>query len=165
MVNLRILVCLPLFGAMTACAPATEETVAETETAATEPAAPLYISRKPVSTDCGVESTPPTFPGFADRPHAEIGELAAPIAGRLAVGADRPMVETDHERVSPGYVLIEPAYVKPMFLVNNEKEVVATFENDYFSFTQFMDDGSRLASSMVWDEVFQFGGGQRGCLE
>ena len=163
MVNLRILVCLPLFGAMTACAPATEEPVTAPEPA--KPAAPLYISSKQVSTDCGVESTPPTFPGFADRPNAKIGDMAPPVANMLAVGADRPMVETDHERVSPGYVLIEPAYVKPLFLVNNDKEIIATFENDYFSFTLLQDDGSRLASSIVSENVFQFGGGQRGCLE
>jgi len=150
---------------LVACAPATDNAATGAEAIAAEPAAPLYISRKPVSTDCGVESTPPNFPGFANRPNAEIGDLAPPVANMLAVGAERPMVETDHERVSPGYVLIEPAYVKPMFLVNNDKEVVATFENDYFSFTQLLDDGTRLASSIVWDEVFQFGGGQRGCLE
>jgi hypothetical protein len=148
---------------MTACAPATEEPVAESVASAAT--TPLYISRKQVSTDCGVESTPPTVPGFADRPNAKIQDMPPRIARNLAIGADRPMVETDHEHVSPGYVLIEPAYVKPLFLVNNDKEVVATFENDYFSFTQLLDNGSRLASSMVWEDVFQFGGGQRGCLE
>jgi len=91
--------------------------------------------------------------------------MAPPVAAMLAVGAERPIAETDHERVSPGYVLIEPAYVKPMYLVNNDKEVVATFENDYYSFTQLQDDGTRLASSIVWEDVFQYGGGQRGCLE
>jgi hypothetical protein len=165
MVNLRILVYLPLLGAMTACAPATEEPVAETEPAAAEPATPIYISSKQVSTDCGVVSTPPAFPGFADRPKAKIGDMAPPVAAMLAVGAERPIAATDHERVSPGYVLIEPAYVKPMFLVNNDKEVVATFENDYYSFTKLQDDGTRLASSIVWEDVFQYGGGQRGCLE
>ena len=35
----------------------------------------------------------------------------------------------------------------PRLLVNNDKEVVATFENDYFGFTQLMPDGTRLASS------------------
>ncbi len=152
-------------AALAACTQSANETITATEPVAAEPAVPLYISRKQVSTDCGVESTPPNFPGFANRPNAQIGDMAPPVAQMLAVGADRPMVETDHERVSPGYVLIEPAYVKPLFLVNNDKEVVATFENDYFSFTLLQDDGSRLANSIVWEDVFQFGGGQRGCLE
>lgn len=159
------LAALMIAAALTACTQSANEPTAAAEPAAAEPAAPLYISRKQLSTDCGVESTPPTVPGFADRPSAVIQDMAPPLVGFLAVGADRPMVETDHERVSPGYVLIEPAYVKTMFLVNNDKEVVATFENDYFSFTQLQDDGSRLASSIVFNEAFQFGGGQRGCLE
>jgi hypothetical protein len=150
---------------LAACAPESQDAAPVAEPAVPEAAAPLYISRKQVSTDCGVESTPPVVPGFADRPNAKIQNMAPAVANMLAVGADRPMVETDHERVSPGYVLIEPAYVKPLFLVNNDKEVVATFENDYFSFTKLQDDGTRLANSIVWEDVFQFGGGQRGCLE
>lgn len=149
-----------------ACSGANNHSVPMSDAAVEKKAAPLYISQMQVSTDCGIaDSTPPPFPGFADRPKAAIQDMAPPVAAMLTVGADRPMVETDHDRVSPGYVLIEPAYVKEMFLVNNDKEVVATFENDYFSFTQLQDDGSRLASSIVWEDVFQFGGGQRGCLE
>lgn len=160
----RLLLSTIVIG-LAACAPEPHDVAPVAEPAVLEPVAPLYISRKQVSTDCGVEATPPAFPGFADRPNAKIQDMAPPVANMLAVGADRPMVETDHERVSPGYVLIEPAYVKPAFLVNNDKEVVATFENDYFSFTLLQDDGSRLANSIVWNDVFDSGGGQRGCLE
>lgn len=87
------------------------------------------------------------------------------LASWQAVGAGRPIAETDAERVSPGYVLIEPGYRKPAYLINNDKEVVASFENDYFSFTQLQADGSRLASSNLYSDVFQDGGGNRGCVE
>jgi hypothetical protein len=157
-------------GAMlAACAPANNDAASQVEPvaeAAAEPAAPLYISRKHVSTDCGVAATPSPIPGFADRPNEEVLEMPPPLANMMAIGADRPMVETDHERVSPGYVLIEPIFVGPSMLINNDKEIVATFENDYFSsFTLLQDDGSRLVNAFIWNEVFQDGGGNRGCLE
>jgi len=147
-----------------ACTPATDK-AENPAIAASEPATPLYISRKAVSTDCGVAlvSAPP--PGFADIPNAEIVEMPEGLAKRQAVGADRPIADTDVARVSPGYVLIEPGYRKPAYLVNNDKEVVAAFENDYFSFTQLQADGSRLASSSLYSDVFLDGGGNRGCLE
>jgi len=147
-----------------ACTPATDK-VEIPVTAASGPAAPLYISRKVVSTDCGVVLVPAPPPGFADIPNAEIVELPEGPAKKLAIGADRPIAQTDAARVSPGYVLIEPGYRKPAYLVNNDKEVVATFENDYFSFTQLQADGSRLASSNLYSDVFLDGGGNRGCLE
>ena len=84
---------------------------------------------------------------------------------RQAVGAGRPIAATDSARVSPGYVLIEPAYRMPAYLMNNDKEVVASFENDYYTFTQLLDDGGRLASGNLYSEVFFDGGGNRGCLE
>ena len=43
--------------------------------------------------------------------------------------------------------------------------MVASFENDYFGFTQLQIDGSRLSSSNMYSDVFQDGGGNRGCLE
>ena len=148
---------------LSACAPAPNDSTATAE--ATVPISPLYISSKQVSTDCGVEATPAPFPGFADRPNAKLGRIPPPVVGYLAIGADRPMVETDKDRVSPGYVLIEPTQLMPAYLVNNEKEVVASFENDYFSFTQLLPDGGRFASSSSYDETFAERGGQRGCIE
>jgi len=151
---------------LAACAPATDNSAVEADPVAAESAAPLYISRKQVSTDCGVAATPSPVPGFADRPNEEILDMPPPMANMMAIGVDRPVAETDHERVSPGYVLIEPIFVGPTMLVNNDKEVVAKFENDYFSsFTQLQDDGSRLVNAFIWNEVFQDGGGNRGCLE
>ena len=35
---------------------------------------------------------------------------------------DRVMIETDWDRVSPGYVLIEPSAVKESFLINDDKD-------------------------------------------
>lgn len=145
-----------------ACAPATHDDPAA---AAPEPKAPLYVSNKPVSTDCGVAMTSPPPPGFADVPNAEIIEMPEMLAKWQAVGDERPLAETDAALVSPGYVLIELGYRKPVYLVNNDKEVVATFDNDYFSFTQLLADGSRLASSNLFSDVFIDGGGNRGCLE
>jgi hypothetical protein len=109
--------------------------------------------------------TSPPPPGFADIPNAKIPEMPESLAKRQAVGAERPIAKTDAAHVSPGFVLIEPAYRKPGYLVNNDKEIVATFENDYFSFTQLQTDGSRLASSDLYSDVFIDGGGNRGCLE
>jgi hypothetical protein len=134
-------------------------------TPAPQSSSPLYISTKQVSTDCGVELTPPPPPGFADRPYAEIVEMPEMLATWQAVGAGRPVAATDPDRVSPGYVLIEPGYRLPAQLVNNDKDIVASFENDYFSFTQLLPDGSRLASSNIYSDVFKDGGGNRGCVE
>ncbi len=165
MVNLRILVCLPLFGAMTACAPATEETVAETEPAATEPAAPLYISRKQVSTDCTSDFIGPMDMGFAERPGAEVPDMSDMIAGWVGKGADRPPVETDFERVAPGYVLIEPGFRFEKFLVDNDGEVVASYRDDLLGFTKLLPDGGRLINKNTYSGTFKEGGGMRGCLE
>lgn len=133
--------------------------------ATTEPPAPLYISRKAVSTDCGVAMTAPPPPGFADVPGEELAEMPEMLAKWQAVGAERPVADTDAERVSPGYVLIEPGYRKPAYLINNDKEVIASFENDYFGFSQLQADGSRFSSSNMYSDVFMDGGGNRGCIE
>ncbi len=146
-----------------ACAPAENEGPVNLVTAT--PKSPPYISSKAVSTDCGVVFASPPPPGFADVPGKELTEMPEALAKRQAVGADRPLAETDIERVSSGYVLIEPGYRKPAYLVNNDKEVVASFENDYFSFTQLQADGSRLASGNLYSDYFMDGGGNRGCLE
>jgi len=129
------------------------------------PAAPLYISSKLVSTDCGVAMTSPPPPGFADVPGEELAEMPEMLAKWQTVGAERTLAETDAERASPGYVLIEPGYRKPAYLINNDKEVVASFENDYFGFTQLQADGSRFSSRNMYSDVFMEGGGNRGCLE
>ncbi len=151
--------------ALAACTAPADQAPTESHAVAQSSASPIYISRKQVSTDCGVESVAAPPPGFAHRPNEDIEEMPEALVKYMAVGAGRPIAETDPERVSPGYILIEPGYVKPAFLINNDKEVIATFENDYFSFTQLLPDGSRLASSNMYSEVFRDGGGNRGCIE
>ena len=156
---------LALAACFVACTPPPNQSAA-TENAIASPApAPLFVSRKQVSTDCGVDAIADPPPGFVRRPYAEVAEMPKRVVNWQAIGAERPIAETDPERVSPGYVLIEPGFRKPMFLVNNEKEIVAIVENDYFSYTQFLPDGSRLASSNMYSEVFRKGGGHRGCVE
>ena len=158
MINLKNGLLLAVAGALlAACEPATDNSAAKP--------APLYISTKQVSTDCDIEFVSDPPPGFAHRPGAEIVEMPEVIAGRQAVGAERPIAATDAERVSPGYVLIEPGFRKQRLLIDNDKEVVATFENDYFGFTQLMPDGSRLASGNMFSDQFNEGGGNRGCIE
>ncbi len=166
MLNSRIRATACVLLAVTAVSLCACTPPAATNAAATaESAAPLYISSKRVSTDCGVAMTSPPPPGFADVPNAKIAEMPEMLAKWQAVGAEKPVAKTDAERVSPGYVLIEPAYRMPAYLINNAKEVVASFENDYFGFTQLQADGSRLVSSNLYSDVFQDGGGNRGCLE
>jgi hypothetical protein len=160
----RVLYAATIIG-VCACTPVANDTTTESASNAAQSTTPLYISSKQVSTDCGVDAIPDPPPGFAHRPGAEIVEMPKRLADFQAVGAERPLAETDPERVSPGYVLIEPGYRKPMFLVNNDKEIVATVENDYFSYTQFLADGSSLASSVMYSDVFRKGGGYRGCVE
>jgi hypothetical protein len=129
------------------------------------PETPVYVSSKKVSTDCGVEevTTPP--PGFAEAPGVELRPMPERVSGFLAIGADRPSVETDWDRVSPGYVLVEPGFIKQSYLINNEKEVVATLAADYrIGFSKILTNGHYLVSSSVRNEVFD-AGGYRGCLE
>lgn len=127
---------------------------------------PVYVSAKRVSSDCGVEFVPSPPPGFAEAPGVPNKALPERAAGFLATGAEREQVETDHSRVSDGYVLIEPGSVKSSFLINNAKEVVASFAGDNFvGFSQLLANGNRLTSAHGRSEVFEHGGGHRGCIE
>jgi hypothetical protein len=150
---------------LVACAPAVDHPASQDEAAAPEKPAPMYLSTKQVSTDCGIDFVPDPPPGFAHRPGAELEDMPDAIAGWQAIGADRPIAETVSEKVSPGYVLIEPGFRKQRLLVNNDKDVVATFASDYFGFTQLMPDGTRLVSGNVFSDQFNEGGGNRGCIE
>ena len=88
---------------------------------------PVYVSNLSVSTNCGVESFPEPPPGFAETVGTARRDMPERIAKNMAIGADRPLAETDSSRVSPGYVVIDPGGVRESFIINNEKEVVATF--------------------------------------
>ncbi|MGI9205206.1 MAG: aryl-sulfate sulfotransferase [Woeseiaceae bacterium] len=161
--SVRALLCLSLLACVQ------EPASGPTEPAvAAEPERPVarYVSSKRVSTVCGAfdYTTPP--PGFAEPPGVTQREMPPPLAKRQAVGADREPVETNREKVSPGYVLIEPLMVKESTVINNDGEIVGRIESDYsIEFTRFLDDGNRLVSTHVHTDTFAGGGGRRGCLE
>ena len=149
-----------------ACAPESADKQPSSTMAEESPIRSVYVSAKRVSTDCGVEFVAPPPPGLAEVPGVALREMSKPMAKFMAVGAGRETVETDWDRVSPGFVLIEPGSVKQSFLINNRKEVVATFESDnYVGFSQLLPNGNRLASSHGRSDVFVDGGGYRGCIE
>ncbi len=147
--------------AASACSPAETETVS-----GSKPMDPPFRSAKRVSTDCGVRNIQDPPPGFARPPGLEAEKMPPPIQKNMSVGADRQLQEIDYDHVSDGYVLIEPGSVRKSFLVNNDKQVVAEFEAEYFGgFTQLLPNGNRLVSSNRHTDVFKDGGGYRGCVE
>jgi len=126
---------------------------------------PIYRSTMTVTSDCGVENMPSSNGGMAGPVGTEISEMPENNVKRLAIGADRDLVDTDWDRVSPGYVLIEPSAVKESFLINDAKEIVATFEGDYYpSYSQLLPNGHRLVSSNGRPKGFTQGG-RTGCIE
>jgi len=127
---------------------------------------PIYRSAKKVSTDCGVTVIADPPPGFAVPEGATLKEMSETISKFQAVGAERAMKETDSSRVSDGYVMIEPLAVRESMLLDNNKNIVASFTGDYLGgFTQLLPDGNRLVSSNVQTDSFNKGGGYRGCIE
>lgn len=127
---------------------------------------PVFVSNKRVTSDCGVEFIPVPAPGFADALGRETKQMPPPIEARQAVGAGRELLATDEDRVSSGYILVEPVTVKQSFLINNDKEVVATIKNEnYLTYTQLLPNGHRILESPVYSEVFNAGGGKAGCVE
>jgi len=149
---------------LAACAPAGEPAAVD-ESPPAAIAAPIYVSAKSVSTDCTADFIGATPPGFANRAGAEKVEMPARIAGWVNTGRDRPPVDTDIDRVSPGLVLIEPGFRYEKFLIDTDGEVVATFRSDLLGFTQLLPDGSRLFNGNTYSDTFNQGGGMRGCLE
>jgi hypothetical protein len=126
-----------------------------------------FVSAMTVTSDCGVENKPGSFNGAAGPVGTELSEMPENIAERHAVGADRDPVETDWERVAPGYVLVEPSSLAESFLLGTDKEVAATFAGDYYrSLTQILPNGNRLVSSNGQAIGFtKRGGGKSGCVE
>lgn len=152
---------------VTACSPAIEEAVmAEVEAPPAEPRKPKFRSAKTISSVCEVDFWPHTFPGFKPPPGHEAEEMPPPVAGMLSVGADRPMVETDLERVAPGHTLIETFTEKDTYLINNDREVVATFVNPHPpGLTEILPNGHRIVVSNRYSKRFADAGGFTGCLE
>jgi hypothetical protein len=153
-----------VLATLAACAPAAdrgEATVAVPAVAA----APMYISNKPVSTDCGVDAPSGPPPGFARRPGSTATAMTPPLVARQAVGADRPIADTIADQVSPGVTLINLGYRKPFYLINNDKEVIGEFSGDYLSFMQLLPNGNILGTSSMYSDTFRHGGGNSGCIE
>ncbi|MFK7956399.1 MAG: aryl-sulfate sulfotransferase [Lysobacterales bacterium] len=125
-----------------------------------------YVSRKNISTDCGVTDTPPAPPpGFAVPPGGKAAPMPAAIAKRQAVGAGRPLAPTVADKVWPGITVIDANYRKPIYLIDLEKNEVGEFSGDYFGFKQLLPTGNILASSFLYSDTFRRGGGHAGCVE
>jgi Arylsulfotransferase (ASST) len=149
--------------ALLACSPMSGD---EEQATAAPARQQVFRSGKRVSTDCGVEHVAGSPPGFAEPVGATRKDMPPPTAQALAIGADRAPVATNVDLVSPGYVFIEPGSVKESFIINNDKEVVATLSGDYYtSFSRILPDGHRMASSHGKSDAFDDGGGHRGCIE
>ncbi len=58
-------------------------------------------------------------------PGAELKEMPPPIKKFQSVGAEREPVETDRERVSDGYIVIEPLVVRDSMVIDNKKNIIA----------------------------------------
>ncbi len=102
---------LLLLVLLTGCAPVPE--TAEIIITRPEPVpGPLFRSAKQVSSDCGVVAVVDPPPGFAVPPGAEAKVMPPIIAGFQKIVAEREPAVTDPERVSGGYVLIEPLVVR-----------------------------------------------------
>ena len=109
---------------------------------------------------------PFTFPGFKNFPGRPVVEMPPFFANMMSVGANRPMVETDSERVAPGYTLIEPFTEKNGFIINNDREVVAVLENRHTPMlTEILLNGHRIVESNRYSGRFADAGGFTGCLE
>jgi hypothetical protein len=159
-------ICVLMSLAVLAACTKVVETEVNVAVAQASPTAPLYISNKPVSTDCGINNTPPPPPpGFALPNGAKALPMPPPMAAKQAMGADRPIANTVADKVSPGVTLIDPGYRKPFYLINNDKEVIGEFSGDYYSFMQLLPNGNILGSSNMYSDTFRDGGGHTGCIE
>ena len=161
----RTVVAASLMTIAAGCTPPSAEPEATLSIPTSQPMQQRYVSAKRVSTNCGSEymNSPP--PGFVEPAGVAQKEMPPPMAKNMAVGAGRPVAETDEARVSPGYVVIEPGYNKDTYIINNDKEVVATLKSDYVvGFSEILPNGNRISSNQNYTSVFN-GGGKRGCLE
>jgi len=158
-----------LFATLTilACTPATEEPVATPAVAAEpEQRQPKFRSAKSISSVCNVFEVPFIFPGFKQPEGMTVKEMPPPIAQMMSVGADRPMVETDVDRVAPGYTLIQPFSEKNSFLIDNDREVVAVLENRVPTmYREIQPNGHVIVEGFRYSGRFGDAGGYTGCLE
>jgi len=151
---------------LAACVPAADSPdVIEPIAPMPEQRVPIYRSAMQVSSDCGVEKAPGDgTSGFAPPSGGTPGEVPERNAKRLAVGAERHEVETDYERLAPGYVVVEASASKESLIVNADKETVASFRSNYrISHSKFDEDGNRTVNSLTNTRFDS--GGNAGCLE
>jgi len=151
--------CSPGSGGGTAGVPA----VAEPEAPRTQ----KWVSNIRVTSDCGVESRPGAGNGFAGPVGVPLTEMPEDLAAQVATGWGREQVETDWERVSPGYVLIGPSSLKDSYMVGTDKEIAATFSSEHYpKYSQILPNGNWLMSTNVRAVgILQGGGGKSGCIE
>ena len=165
-----VLAVASLFAACTADTPT--ETFSELPENTDQPSQQVEISGSVISdrvitTDCGdLYDGFLVAPGFAEARDIELRDLPPPMTAMLAIGGGRELLSTDYDQVSSGYVLMEPLDSKQSFLINTEKEVVATIEGDYFPlYTQMLDNGNHLIISFSHTDIFPASGGSAGCVE
>lgn len=131
-----------------------------------EPRVPKFRSAKTISSICKVDERQFSFPGFKEPPGRPVKEMPPQFVQIMSMGADRPMVETDLERVAPGYTLIEPFTEINSFLINNDREIVATLVNRHHPMmTEILPNGHRIVESNRYSKRFALAGGYTGCLE
>jgi len=165
--NIKPIILMLASSVIVACTPdVASVTAAKVDSAEPEQRQPVFRSAKTISSVCEVNQTAFVFPGFKDAPGVPVKEMPPPIVRIMSVGADRPMVETDFERVAPGYTLIEPFTEKDSFLVNNDGEIVATLVNlKPPMLTEILPNGHRIVESNRYSRKFAMAGGYTGCLE
>ncbi|MHC5112571.1 MAG: aryl-sulfate sulfotransferase [Planctomycetota bacterium] len=120
-----------------------------------------------VTTDCGIENRPGSNGGFAGPVGVPVTEMPENVAEQVAGGWGREQVETDWDRVAPGYVLIDADALKASYLVGTDKEIAASFSGDHYpKYTQILPNGNRLVSTNARAVgIVRGGGGKTGCME
>lgn len=126
-----------------------------------------WVSNMRITSDCGVASRPGSSGGIAGPVGVELTEMPENIAAQIATGWGREQVETDWERVSPGYVLIGSGSLKESYLVGTDKEIAASFVGDHYpKYSQILPNGNWLMSTNVPAVgILEGGGGKSGCIE
>jgi hypothetical protein len=164
-------VILPVAIVILTCGCAPESSSESADVAATaEPQAPRvqkWVSNMKVTSDCGVENRPGSNGGFAGPVGVPVTEMPENIAAQVATGWGREPVETDWDRVTPGYVLIGSDSLKESYLVGTDKEIAASFVGDHYpKYSQILPNGNWLMSTNVRAVgILQGGGGKSGCME
>ena len=124
-----------------------------------------YRSAKTISSNCHVAGPPRRPPGFKVPAGMPLQDMPARVTEMLAVGAGRPVATTDPERVAPGYTMIEPGSSNTSYLIDNEHNVVASFDyEDGRYMTEILPNGHRLVSRLQYSDRFGRSGGYTGCM-